>query len=510
MTASAFMVTPPMMSILGANADDMEEILKGLGYRAEPKPAADVKAQAGRAGPGRARRRCQGGSRQGRSRRRRPQAAAAAAAAAESTLAALDKSGSVRPKSPRRSRVEAAAEVAGDAGRRGCAPKQRLKTSLREAAAVEARRSSPPCGGGVCRQPTEAGACRGSRGAGRSRAWPTADAAPVDRCARKPAPAQTPAPAEEPKPILLWRPGRFDRQPAQRHDRRRHGQGASRAAAPIRRPAGRPRDERQRGRPRPGRRDAEASATAPASRNSTASRYKGPPKPAGRSRAGETAGRRDGGRPDVRKRQAAGQPRPKPAFQAAAARGASGADRSRFALRQARRPARPAQEVDDAGRPPAHRQVAVLRARRQVALAGREAGRRPGASASIATRRRRPPTSVKPGDVLTITLERRILIYKVLDAGERRGPAEEARALYEDLTPPPAPRRAFRPTRSPPLRDAGSGRPTKRERRDTDRLRGARNEARASAPRLAARWKAIPGCDPLRRRRTLPAPGKDG
>ena len=39
------MVTPPMMSILGANADDMEEILKGLGYRAEPKPAADVKAK---------------------------------------------------------------------------------------------------------------------------------------------------------------------------------------------------------------------------------------------------------------------------------------------------------------------------------------------------------------------------------------------------------------------------------------------------------------------------------
>lgn len=42
---AAFMVTPPMMSILGANADDMEEILKGLGYRSETKPAADVKAK---------------------------------------------------------------------------------------------------------------------------------------------------------------------------------------------------------------------------------------------------------------------------------------------------------------------------------------------------------------------------------------------------------------------------------------------------------------------------------
>lgn len=40
---AAFMVTPPMMSILGATGDDMEEILKGLGYRGEPKPAQQVK-----------------------------------------------------------------------------------------------------------------------------------------------------------------------------------------------------------------------------------------------------------------------------------------------------------------------------------------------------------------------------------------------------------------------------------------------------------------------------------
>ena len=34
-----------MMSILGANADDMEEILKGLGYRSDARPAAAVKAR---------------------------------------------------------------------------------------------------------------------------------------------------------------------------------------------------------------------------------------------------------------------------------------------------------------------------------------------------------------------------------------------------------------------------------------------------------------------------------
>jgi ATP-dependent RNA helicase SUPV3L1/SUV3 len=41
----AFVVTPQMMSILGATADDIEEILKGLGYRGEPRPAAQVRAQ---------------------------------------------------------------------------------------------------------------------------------------------------------------------------------------------------------------------------------------------------------------------------------------------------------------------------------------------------------------------------------------------------------------------------------------------------------------------------------
>lgn len=78
--------------------------------------------------------------------------------------------------------------------------------------------------------------------------------------------------------------------------------------------------------------------------------------------------------------------------------------------------------------------------------------------------------AVKPGDTLTITLERRILVYRVLDPGTRRGPAEEARRLYDDLSPQPSttssPADAL-----PPVRDLGSGRPTKKERRQIDRLR---------------------------------------
>ena len=42
---SRFVVTPAMMSILGATADDMEEILKNLGYRSEAVEAADVAAK---------------------------------------------------------------------------------------------------------------------------------------------------------------------------------------------------------------------------------------------------------------------------------------------------------------------------------------------------------------------------------------------------------------------------------------------------------------------------------
>lgn len=79
---------------------------------------------------------------------------------------------------------------------------------------------------------------------------------------------------------------------------------------------------------------------------------------------------------------------------------------------------------------------------------------------------------VKSGDVLTITLERRIFVWKVLGAGVRRGPAEEARLLYEDMSPPPAPKGEAVPDAIPALRDAGSGRPTKKERRQTDRLIG--------------------------------------
>ena len=75
---------------------------------------------------------------------------------------------------------------------------------------------------------------------------------------------------------------------------------------------------------------------------------------------------------------------------------------------------------------------------------------------------------VRPGDVVTIALDRSVRVLKVIGFAERRGSVELARPLYEDLTPPPA------PPQPPPAggRDEGAGRPTKRERREIDRLQG--------------------------------------
>lgn len=83
-----------------------------------------------------------------------------------------------------------------------------------------------------------------------------------------------------------------------------------------------------------------------------------------------------------------------------------------------------------------------------------------------------PSKSVRAGDVLTVSVARTVRILKVLAPGERRGPAPEAQLLYEDLTPPPPPRDApVAGPGAPAHREPGSGRPTKRERRETDRFR---------------------------------------
>ncbi|MCJ8149722.1 RNA-binding S4 domain-containing protein [Shinella sp. H4-D48] len=82
---------------------------------------------------------------------------------------------------------------------------------------------------------------------------------------------------------------------------------------------------------------------------------------------------------------------------------------------------------------------------------------------------RQPSYAVRPGDVIVLSLERHDMVVKVLQTGERRGPYEEARLLYSDMTPPPPPREE-RNLFAQATRERGAGRPTKRERREIDRL----------------------------------------
>lgn len=73
---------------------------------------------------------------------------------------------------------------------------------------------------------------------------------------------------------------------------------------------------------------------------------------------------------------------------------------------------------------------------------------------------------VKIGDTLTAALPAGVRILRVLALGGRRGPAPEARLLYEDLTPPAA---ADTPAA------VGGPRPTKRDRRSLDAFRQHRD-----------------------------------
>jgi ribosome-associated heat shock protein Hsp15 len=73
------------------------------------------------------------------------------------------------------------------------------------------------------------------------------------------------------------------------------------------------------------------------------------------------------------------------------------------------------------------------------------------------------------GDIVRVRLHGFDKIYQVVSFATRRGSAVEAAKHFEDLTPPPLPReeRAILPQR-----DRGAGRPSKRERRELDELRG--------------------------------------
>ncbi|MEM7619353.1 MAG: RNA-binding S4 domain-containing protein [Pseudomonadota bacterium] len=90
----------------------------------------------------------------------------------------------------------------------------------------------------------------------------------------------------------------------------------------------------------------------------------------------------------------------------------------------------------------------------------------------------KPAHLIRSDDVLTTTFNKSVQVYKVLQLGQRRGPATEAQQLYDDITPKetdsnetkkpnetakrPLPLAISTPS---PTREQGMGRPTKRDRR---------------------------------------------
>ena len=85
----------------------------------------------------------------------------------------------------------------------------------------------------------------------------------------------------------------------------------------------------------------------------------------------------------------------------------------------------------------------------------------------------KPAQAIKSDDVLTIAIGNKVRVVKVVSYGERRGPASEARTLYEDLTPPPPPRDEVATETSPnPMR-----RPDRRERRAITMLKAKHFDA---------------------------------
>lgn len=79
----------------------------------------------------------------------------------------------------------------------------------------------------------------------------------------------------------------------------------------------------------------------------------------------------------------------------------------------------------------------------------------------------KPSRAVGPGNVLTFIQARETKVVRIIGCGERRGPAPEAQALYEDLTPVAKARPVAAQGKNPKYEKGG--RPTKKDRRDMGR-----------------------------------------
>ncbi|MER6534950.1 RNA-binding S4 domain-containing protein [Streptomyces sp900105755] len=92
-----------------------------------------------------------------------------------------------------------------------------------------------------------------------------------------------------------------------------------------------------------------------------------------------------------------------------------------------------------------------------------------GGHVQVNGERVKPAHSVRVGDEVRLRHEGRERVVIVKRLIRKRVGAPVAAVCYIDNSPPPPPREAFSPLG---IRDRGTGRPTKRDRRELERLRG--------------------------------------
>ena len=92
-----------------------------------------------------------------------------------------------------------------------------------------------------------------------------------------------------------------------------------------------------------------------------------------------------------------------------------------------------------------------------------------GGHVSVNGAKVKPSQRVSAGDRVSATIGQRLRVVEVVEPIEKRVGAARAAECLVDHSPPPPKRELVAP---PSTRDQGSGRPTKRDRRRTDRLRG--------------------------------------
>ncbi|MCT8988842.1 helicase-related protein [Chelativorans sp. SCAU2101] len=197
----AFIVTPAMMSILGARAEDMEAILKGLGYRAEEKPGEEVAT------------RLKEFDRRVEEEAAARQAASAAETATETAAEAASDSAAA-PGDAEQAPAEATAETEAPAPEPAPMPAaEATSEQADEAAPQEAPQADGLAAGFDPAQPADADTPQ------------TAEAVEAEASGGEA--AQPPAVEEAPKPVLIWRPARFERRrPGERQGRAdRHAKG---------------------------------------------------------------------------------------------------------------------------------------------------------------------------------------------------------------------------------------------------------------------------------------------